>query len=249
MIRAFIVDDEKVIRDGLTKMIVNACPGVSVVGSATNGHAALAELRRLKPDICLVDMKMPIMDGAEMIRQVRQEDTHVRFVVISGYAEFEYARKLIGYGCSAYLFKPVKISELAQVVLAIRDELDGQAPQPIDEDTLESTSERYIIRQALQYIRNNYQTNLSLSDVAEAVHMNSSYFCQLFKKETSVTFLTYLTNYRIECAKELLSSSNFRIAEIGAMVGIADSKYFSKVFRKVTGTTPAAWREKKGEDQ
>lgn len=249
MIRAFIVDDEKIIRDGLTKMIVNACPGVAVVGSATNGHAALAELRKLRPDICLVDMKMPIMDGAELIRQFRQEDSHVRFVVISGYAEFEYARKLIGYGCSAYLLKPVKLNELSQVVLAIRDELDEKMLQPSDEEVQEPTSERYIIRQAIQYIRNNYQTNLSLSDVADAVHMNSSYFCQLFKKETSVTFLNYLTNYRIECAKELLSSSNFRIAEIGSMVGISDSKYFSKVFRKVTGTTPAAWREKKGESQ
>ena len=66
---------------------------------------------------------------------------------------------------------------------------------------------------------------------------------QLFKKETGCTFLTYLTNYRIACAKHLLTSSTYRIHEISMMVGFADPKYFSKVFRKATGFTPVEWRE------
>lgn len=250
MIRLLIVDDEKIIRDGLAKMIANHCPGVQVIGTCTNGQVALVELERLKPDICLVDMKMPIMDGAQFVQHARQKDAKVRFVVISGYAEFEYARRLIGYGCSAYLLKPVKIEELTDVILSLRDELEvQQSSSEKDENDVkpEATGDRYIIRQAIQYIRNHYQSDLSLAEISEAMHMNSSYFCQLFKKETGTTFLTYLTDYRIECAKELLTTSSFRISEISALVGIPDTKYFTKVFRKVTGLTPAVWREEKGE--
>ena len=251
MTKVLIVDDEKIIRDGLARLIMDHCPEMTVVGAASNGQIALAELERLRPDICLVDMKMPVMDGAEFIRQARPRYPKVRFVVISGYAEFEYARQLIGYGCDAYLLKPVKIEELTQLLKRLSSQLsEGQTSPPVEppspkpEELPEQRPERYIVRQAIQYIQKNYHQDLGLTDVAAAAGMNPSYFSQLFKKETGSTFLCYLTNYRIACAKTLLTSSTFRIHEISVMVGFADPKYFSKVFRKATGVTPVEWREK-----
>ncbi len=124
MIKVLIVDDEKVIRDGLSKIITSFSPHYEVVGMAANGKSALTEAQRLKPDICLVDMKMPLMEGDEFIRLARQEFPYMDFVVLSGYAEFNYARKLIGMGCSAYLLKPVNHEELCKLLLSLKSKIE-----------------------------------------------------------------------------------------------------------------------------
>ncbi len=100
-------------------------------------------------------------------------------------------------------------------------------------------------REAEDYIRANYgRPGLSLSDVCRATGTSTSYFCTLFKRHTDKTFIEYLTEVRIEKAKELFKTSSLRGYEIADSVGYSDSHYFSLIFKKITGESPSIYREK-----
>ena len=96
------------------------------------------------------------------------------------------------------------------------------------------------IQSALAYISDHYGTIESLTEVADYVHLNTEYFCRMFKAETGVTFGVYLTEFRIKKAVELLERTELKVYEVAERVGYTNLSYFSKVFKKVTGETPFA---------
>jgi two-component system response regulator YesN len=101
-----------------------------------------------------------------------------------------------------------------------------------------------IMRRALNYINENYQQNITLEAVAGHVHLNTSYFSSLFKKEMGIKFSDYLNKIRIDKSKQLLVHSQYSILDIALMVGFEDQSYYSKVFKKMTGDTPREYRYK-----
>ncbi len=99
------------------------------------------------------------------------------------------------------------------------------------------------IAKAIQFIKRNYDQNISLQQVADHVNLSFGYMSNLFKKETQVTFVEYLNNYRIERAKELLDKTQMKTYDIAVKVGFSpEYTYFSKVFKKVTGLNPNEYR-------
>ncbi len=97
---------------------------------------------------------------------------------------------------------------------------------------------------ALQYIHQHYAEDLTVDKVAEELGFSGVYLSQIFKKETGRTFLEYLTDYRIETAKNLLQNGDYKVYEVAEIVGYKTSQYFSQVFRKVTGVYPIDYRER-----
>lgn len=115
MYRILIVDDEFLVRLGLKTTIDWNANGYEVIGEASNGREALEMVRTLKPDIVLVDVKMPIMDGLEFITEVRKNNRTLSFIILSNYENFTYAKRAMSLGVSQYLLK----SEInAEVLLA-----------------------------------------------------------------------------------------------------------------------------------
>lgn len=100
-----------------------------------------------------------------------------------------------------------------------------------------------LITKALEYIAAHYTENLTLQSVADIVHLSKSYFSHLFKKQTERNFIDYLIELRIREAKRLLTQNDCRIYDVAGAVGFKDVKYFSKVFKKITGLTPVEYRE------
>ena len=98
-----------------------------------------------------------------------------------------------------------------------------------------------IIR-AKKFIEENYMKQITLEDVSYAINLTPSYLSTLFKKEMGVTFTDYLTSCRIENAKRLLKETGLTIVELSSSVGYSDSRYFSKVFHKMIGIKPSAYR-------
>ena len=95
------------------------------------------------------------------------------------------------------------------------------------------------------YISKNYSdSSLSIKDISDHVHLSSSYLCTVFKTETDQTLNQYLTNFRMEKAKQLLADPRNKISEIAARVGYGDQNYFGKTFKKVVGLSPSEYREK-----
>ena len=97
----------------------------------------------------------------------------------------------------------------------------------------------------MEYIDRYFYQELTLAGVAETVHMHPNYFGNLFKKKTGVSYLTYLTNVRMEKAKELLDNPNLKVYEVCQIVGYYSPKHFSKVFKKHTDMTPNEYRDRK----
>lgn len=99
------------------------------------------------------------------------------------------------------------------------------------------------IREAKQYIQDNYSKPITLEEVSTKIGFNATYFCSLFKKDTGNTFLEYLSEIRMNKAKDVLKETNFSIAVICEQVGYSDVKYFNKIFKKYTGLKPNEYRK------
>lgn len=99
-----------------------------------------------------------------------------------------------------------------------------------------------IIETAKDYIRDNFHKDISLDDISRAVNISPYYFSKIFKEETGENFIEYLTNIRIDKAKELLSGTEYSMKEICSMVGYSDPNYFSRSFKKHVGVTPTEFK-------
>ena len=99
------------------------------------------------------------------------------------------------------------------------------------------------VRKALEYIDNSYTQDISLSEVAEVVHLNPNYFSEVFKRETGINFKEHLISKRIGSAKELLRNPAYKLTEIAESVGYNDTKNFGKSFKKIVGVTPMEYRK------
>ena len=104
------------------------------------------------------------------------------------------------------------------------------------------------IKLAKQYIINNFNKNITLKDVADEVFLSQNYLSELFKKEIGEGFHDFLSNYRIKKAKEILLTTNLKIYEVAQNVGYNDSITFGRAFKKIEGTTPNNFRNKREDD-
>ncbi len=114
--RLLIVDDEAIIRKGLCETIAWDELQVEVIGEASNGQEAIELLRKSQVDLVLTDIRMPVMDGLELVERIKKEGIHTHVIMISGYDDFEYAVQAMRLGVKDYLLKPVDIEELIGIV-------------------------------------------------------------------------------------------------------------------------------------
>lgn len=98
------------------------------------------------------------------------------------------------------------------------------------------------IKKAIEYMENHYDKELNLKNVANHVNLNEAYFSQKFKKETDQNFVDYLSNIRLEKAKSLLATTDLKVYDVAAMVGVDNYSYFTKIFKKAMRTTPIEYR-------
>jgi two-component system response regulator YesN len=97
---------------------------------------------------------------------------------------------------------------------------------------------------AKKWIVENLKESITIEKIANQVFMNPTYFCEYFKSQTGETVLDFVTSTRLNKARELLLTTNFKIYEISEQVGYADTKYFSKLFKKYYGELPSKYKEK-----
>lgn len=103
---------------------------------------------------------------------------------------------------------------------------------------------KHLIVRAINFIEHNYDQNISLDDIAKVINLSKPYVCNIFKKETGQNLSTYINQIRIEKAKQLLQNPANSNKDIYAMVGYSNQQYFSRVFKKMTGMTTTAFKEK-----
>lgn len=259
MFKVLIADDEPDVCRLIGHLIEWDLNGLVSAGTAENGSVCLKRIREERPDIVITDIRMPGMDGLELIRQVKEEGFTCRFVIISGYQQFEYARRALRYDVEDYLLKPVGKRELNDCLKRIVERLGAE-----DAETEAAARERggwkegaeapghavgepgresRPVRLAKQYIGRHYMEQIRLSEISEMVYMNPSYFSTVFKKEIGISFSDYVIEQRIEAAKRLLRESGCSVREIAERVGYTETAYFSRLFKKQVGIKPSQYRK------
>lgn len=117
-IRILLVDDQQLIRMGF-RMVLEAEPGFEVIGEATNGAEAVREVRDLAPDVVLMDVRMPQLDGIAATEQIVQQQPSARVIVLTTFDLDEYAFGALAAGASGFLLKDVQASELTAAIRAV----------------------------------------------------------------------------------------------------------------------------------
>lgn len=249
MYKVVVVEDETMARKGIILTIDWSALGCVVVGEAANGEEGAALVARLAPDIVVTDVKMPRMDGVEMITKLRAEGCTAKFIILTAYSDFKYAQSALRLGVSDYLLKPLKDGELEDVVRHIQGQEQNREAQAAEDapvlrlNPVKNTKNKYV-EQAVQLIREHYREDINISTVAGELEISEGYLSRVFKKETDYTFTSYLTLYRMKIAMNLLKDCRVKVYEVAEQVGYSDTAYFSAQFKKVTGISPSEYQDR-----
>ncbi len=262
MMRVVILEDEQAFLNELVFSEPWETWNCMVVGSAQDGLGALGLIQEKKPDLVLTDIRLPGKSGLQIIEEISQLSLEIQpeWIIISGYDEFEYARTALRLGVRNYLLKPLDDDELAATIQKIRSDWETRREREHLEAALRENHQstlmlfqeyhlnqdqeshlRYV-SQAVTHIHDCYQRDLTVEDAAQKLRISSGYLSRIFKQETGYSFTEYLMYYRIKRAVELLKDPDLRIYEVADLVGYADQRYFSQIFKRLVGMTPREFK-------
>lgn len=126
MHQVLIADDELRIRQGLKKLIGWGELGYEIAGEASNGEDAYRFMAETKPDVALIDIRMPKLTGMETIKKAKEGGFAGKIIILSGYSDFSYAQQAIGLGVQHYLTKPVNQEELKRILVEIKSQFQEE---------------------------------------------------------------------------------------------------------------------------
>lgn len=343
MYKIFVVEDEHIENEAICRMIEQSGESWSVAGTAFSGTEALEKIAETHPDIILLDIHIPEVDGLEVLRRIKKDDPFKKVIIITAFNEFDFAHQAIKAHVDDFLLKPIRPQQLIEAVNGVAASIKESMIEEFDEkmnavlynivhrhyskardaaneyvslvckrcghdliriqnemqhflgelnettheicerqmpdakkifranpetfknpyrlfsevmrvidrifDVLMESddSKRNTMEGILNYIDRNCHKDISLNQVGEYANMSSYYLSKIFKKETGVNFVTYLTDRKIEIAKDMLLYTDIPIINIALELSYHEPNYFSKVFKKATGLTPTEFRRENKE--
>lgn len=249
MLKVLVVEDEELIRKGIVLAVDWAALDCVVVGEASNGEEALDAVERYDPTLIITDLKMPRMDGLEMIRRLRERGCTAYVIILTAYDSFEYAQSALRLGAVDFLLKPFHDGDLERAVTNLRlrfgpsSGAGGGSTVPPILGLKKGDKSKYVLG-AMDYIGAHYNDpGISVGAIAQHLGLSEGHLSHLFKKETDYTLLNYLTRYRIHKAMELLRDCRAKVYEVAEQVGYKDITYFSATFKKLVGMSPSEYQD------
>ncbi|EGD47019.1 two component transcriptional regulator, AraC family [Ruminiclostridium papyrosolvens DSM 2782] len=252
MYKLLIADDEPRLRNGISNYFPWNETGFEVLYEASNGKQALEFIEKNHVDVVLSDIRMPIMSGIDLAREIYNRGMIIKVIFLTGYKDFEYAKEAINYGVKNYVLKPTKYNELAEVFSKIKKELDKELENKVFEDVGTIDSEfngihEKIIAEVKDYVTENYH-DARLEKAAGRVHLSEFYLSKLFKRKTGENFSDFVISVKMNKAAQLLKEINYKTYEVGNMVGYDSSKTFSRAFKNYFGISPKEYRKDRNSD-
>lgn len=238
MLNVYIADDEVWITLGLKKLLERIDVDSFVVGTANNGLMAKEEIAMFKPDVIFTDIRMPGLSGLELLQAIPEVSPDSKVVIITGFAEFSYAKEAVQHHAFDYLLKPIKEEDLQRVMTAILKER-GEA----EDEEIKAPVNDKMIDSVVADIRDHYMEDISLTSLAAKYNVSMGSLSKMIKDHLQLNFSDYIASLRIQRAKELLSDETLSIQEIAEIVGYNDYFYFTKVFKKIEGISPSKYRK------
>jgi len=248
MYRVIIIDDEPIIAQGLSRTIDWKKYECQIVATAYDGMEGTKAIRKYHPHIIISDIAMPELDGLNMVAGLKSEFPDMEISILTGYRVFDYAQKAINLGVTRFLLKPSNMKELEEAIDTMVTNLKAKNILPEDTDKKEneilpeSAASSFIVKNALQYIKNNYSKKLTLSDVAEKTYVSQWHLSKLLNQHLGKNFSEILNEIRIKKAVKLFEDPHLRICDIAEMVGYVDMAHFSRMCKKVLGVSATEYR-------
>ncbi len=266
-----ILDDEYFIVRNVQHNLAKCDIHFDEVFCAYSAKQARALVKREQVDILIADIEMPQESGLDFVRWLQEEGYHIVTVILTSHQRFDYARKAIELNCTGYLLKPVNTGELEREMKKAISRVhvihrrmgdsatasDGQGnPRPAADGPDSGRQPAYqkpytsagdqcscFTKEVQDYIQEHLgDVDLSRATIADYFHLNPEYFSSLFHRKFGVTLVSYILNARIDMAKYYLRNTDFTVKEISDKVGFANSSYFYRQFKTVTGMTPYQYK-------
>ncbi|MBN1411241.1 MAG: response regulator [Spirochaetales bacterium] len=226
-----IADDEEMIRYSLRSMISDMNLKIIHTFEASDGEEMIKVSRKQRPDIILVDIRMPRVTGLEAIKACKTFLPKTKFIIISSYEDFEYAREAMKLGVNDYLLKPVKPEELKSAIESTIEEFN----EP--DDSME------LVDQVKAFIENNYMHDIGTAQIARNFSITPNYLSHVFHKKAGVKLINYLTDLRMKKSVEYLKIPGIKIYQVAKKVGFPNSKHFTKIFLKYYECLPSEYQK------
>ncbi|MFV0362520.1 MAG: response regulator [Suipraeoptans sp.] len=239
-----IVEDEPLILNALERHVNSFDNCFVVTHKCVNGLDALNCLKKEVIHLVITDISMPIIDGLELSKSIHEQYPGIVTLIMTGYADFEYARIALKHNVFDYMLKPINPDDLEDILNKVRLHLETKYTLIDDVKILGKKSED-IVEYAKLYIMENYMNDIDFTTFSSSLGFSSAYLTKLFSKYVCQTPIKYLTGIRIQEAKRLLQYTDLPIQRVGESVGYPDQFYFSKTFRKATGLSPSTFRKQK----
>lgn len=234
-----IVEDESLILQDILTLFDWKAAGFGTL-TAANGVQGLSVFQKKRPSIVMTDVRMPHMDGLAMIERIRELAPETKFILLTAYQDFDYARTALRLGVTDYLLKK-DLSEKAirEALEALKKKPTPDMPEGTDKGSLSP-----IVERAAAYIREHYsEPELRIGGVSLACGISASRLSARFRDEMDMTVNEYITFIRLENAKRLLLAGKHKVYEVADMVGYRNQAYFSTLFQEHTGMKPNKYHE------
>lgn len=226
----------------LDELFLKYFVNVIMLPNAKNREEALEVGLNYEPEILLLDLNLKGVDSYELIKELKLLHPNMRCIIFDEEENFKHIQHAMRMGAIDYLVKPLveeeALTSIHRAIISLNQV--SLLKHRVEEVTITNNE---TILPMIEYIHANYQTDMNLDALADYMHLNKNYLCQLFKKEVGMTYIAYVREYRVEQAKKLLRETSLSLGEISEDVGYVDPAYFSRIFKKQTTMSPNQYRQ------
>jgi DNA-binding NarL/FixJ family response regulator len=188
MIRVLLVDDQSIVREGLSSLLLTHAD-LEIIGEAENGQVAVEKAIALQPDVVLMDIRMPIMDGIAAIRILHQQIPEIKILVLTTFDDDRYVTEAMGYGAQGYLLKDTPSAELAQAIRSVNQGYTQMGPGLFAKAMANSTRQNSVDIQSLSISQELEQLTTREKEVLQLIatgYSNKEIAAELYITERTV---------------------------------------------------------------
>ena len=167
MFKVFLVEDEVIVREGIRNNIQWEQYGFIYSGDASDGELALPQIRKIKPDLLITDIKMPFMDGLALIEFIRKELPNTKIIIVSGYDDFSYAQQAIRMGVEQYLLKPIAKEKMVETLVGLHKKMENELQQKAYLEKFEREAQEYETFSRRRFLEKIVTGGLSVLEISE----------------------------------------------------------------------------------
>lgn len=242
--KIIIADDEEYVRFELKELLLEIRLDLDIT-EAINGSDLIEKFKQNNFDAAFVDIKMPGFSGLEAIGNIDSNNIKIEWIILTGYSDFEFAKKAISLGVTEYLLKPVSKEELEQVILKIENNLARKSGKLIIDESIEGSDDTmHLVRSAERIVRERFSEQIGVAQIADELGVTPNYLSTLYKKFTHKTFTRHITDIRMTKALELLKQTGISVKDATELLGYSSSRHFARLFREYYDISPSEYIRK-----